>query len=144
MGFNSEFKGLMHFPKRSYLKYKAPFRLEREKPKYGQLLKECWSIQTAVVLWCGNQNKKTGRIYKLKLFLSTPWKHRGEQRYGSSHSQLLHKMEVRVLHVTLWPLYPPGKELWYPMTWRHGGAQGWSGEKKMSSDRGSNPDASNP
>jgi hypothetical protein len=48
----------MHFPKRRYLKYKATFRLKREKPKFGQSLKQCWSIQIAVVLWCGNQKKE--------------------------------------------------------------------------------------
>jgi hypothetical protein len=35
---------------------------------------------------------------------------------------------------------PPGKELWYPLIWRQGGAQSQSGEKEMISDQDSNSD----
>jgi hypothetical protein len=59
------------------------------------------------VMW--ESKNKIGRIYQLKLFLSTPWMYTGEQTYGSTWSQLLQEMEVRVLNVSLWQLYPQGK-----------------------------------
>jgi hypothetical protein len=86
--------------------------------------------------------KKIGRIYELKLFLSINVYRGTEVWLHSVSTSIIDGSASDPCHALA--ALPPGKELWYPLTWMHGGAQGRSGEKKMSSDRDSNSDASNP